>query len=208
MIINLRGTNGSGKSALVRTIMSLYPTVTQIAYPEAEHKRRPMGYICRKGVNRLFIPGHYEIANGGIDTLPSLNYAYDLILKHHEFAADVLFEGKNLTDNIERLLIMHQAKLDISVIFINLSVADCIKAVRARGHAIQEKTIEAIDKKCKKEFATLSKAGVKCLQLGRAEALKTVAHWLDLELPMGGADVRTEGAERMPSTEQHHRAPE
>jgi hypothetical protein len=157
-----------------------------------------MGYICTHGTRKLFIPGHYEIANGGIDTLPSLNYAHDLILQHHEFGADVLFEGKNLTDNLKRILLMKEAGIDIRVIFIDYSVDDCITAVKSRGHIIAERTIEQLDKKCKKEFALLRKTEVKCLKLTRNTIHNVIVHWL-----WGGADAGSTSTERLSSVGQH-----
>lgn len=198
MIINIRGTNGSGKSTVVRQVMNSCNTVVQIAYPQMEHRRKPMGYICTHGNQKLFIPGHYEIANGGIDTLPSLNYAHDLILQHYEYGADVLYEGKNFTENIERILLLHKAGIDVRVIFIEFPIDDCIAAVRARGHQIKEETIIALYKKCQKEFALLRKTEVKCLKLNRSTIHNVIIHWL-----WGGSDASLASAERLSGASQH-----
>jgi hypothetical protein len=129
MIINIRGTNGAGKSTLVRKVMERYQTITQIEYPaeikgrKGNRKIRPMGYLCATDVQRLFIPGHYEIANGGVDTIHNLEYAYKLILEHHSWGANVLYEGMNWHDSVKtRLLVLHEC-LDVHVIFIKLPLA-------------------------------------------------------------------------------------
>jgi hypothetical protein len=220
MIVNIRGTNGSGKSTIVRKVMDLYPTRIAIAYPEV-NKRKPMGYICSwscsypdcsctvsfpkgykpseetecprsKGdtTRRLFVPGHYEIQNGGIDTLPSLNYAYELVLKHHELGADVLYEGKNFNDSLERIKIMHQARLDVRVVFIDHPITKCIQAVHDRGHNIKQDTIIALDDKSKKEFVKLRTIGVKCRLLSRQGSFQTIRDWLQ----QGGNDARPGGS--------------
>jgi hypothetical protein len=181
MIISLRGTNGAGKSTIVRAIMEHYPEIIRLQYPkEMGKKLKPTGYICsgNNGTKKLFIPGHYEIPNGGIDTLPSLEYAYKLILKHHEFGADVLAEGKNMSDGVQRIVAMHSKKLDVKVVFIDHPVQACIDAVRERGHSISISTIIKLADKCEKEYRTLTKIGVPCLALSREEAFDQIKEWL------------------------------
>lgn len=197
MIISLRGTNGAGKSTIIRNLMDLYDTRITVAYPE-QNKRRPMGYICIKdNQRRLFVPGHYEIANGGIDTLPSLDYAYELVLKHHEYAADVIYEGMNLSDGTKGILKMHAAKLDVRVIFIDHPIDACIQSVRDRGHGIAEKTIISIHKKLDKQYVQLRAAKVVCFKLSRLKAFTTAMDWL-----LGGDYVLTESKERLSSAQR------
>jgi predicted ABC-type ATPase len=200
MIINIRGINGAGKSTLVREIMSRYSSVIAMQYPEEMNKRKPMGYICKHHDKRLFILGHYEIKNGGMDTLPSKEFAYKLVLSHHEFGADVLFEGMNWQDNIKNLVWLHQQGLDVRVMFIDISIKKAIQSVHDRGHDIAERTFEKLYKKTNKQFADLGLAGVYCVKQDRATALNTVVDWL-----WGGIDARPEGAERMPSLKEYGR---
>jgi energy-coupling factor transporter ATP-binding protein EcfA2 len=180
MIVNIRGTNGAGKSTIVRTIMELYPEIKTMQYPKHEGKKVPMGYICSRdqGTRNLFIPGHYQIANGGIDTMPSMDYAQKLMLSHHEFGADVLAEGKNFNDGVQWLVCWYGKKLDVRVVFIDHPVMACIKAVRERGHSIKEETIIRLADKSEKEYRTLLKVGMTCVSLPREEALDQIKHWL------------------------------
>jgi tRNA uridine 5-carbamoylmethylation protein Kti12 len=177
MIISLRGTNGSGKSTIARNILNKYSTVRTLMLPD---RKKPAGYICERGLSRLFIPGHYEIANGGIDTL-DLDQAYKLILSMHEFGCDVLYEGQNMGDSARRVLEMHQAKIDIRVIFIDYPRDKCIDAVRDRGHTIKKETIINIYNKCLKQQAQLENIGIHCVKRKRAEAQKLIQKWLGLK---------------------------
>ena len=195
MIINIRATNGAGKSYIVHKIMKQYDDITEIAYLPIRNKKRPMGYICRRGTRRLFIPGHYEIDNGGIDTLDSLRFAYELILEHHALGADVLYEGMNFSENLNFILDCHKVDLDIRVVFIRHPLSDCIKSVRKRGNAIKVETITALFEKSNKEFVKLRVNRVKCFALDRRESFCTINNWLTEE-----AHVLTAGAERLSST--------
>jgi thymidylate kinase len=182
VIINLRGTNGAGKSTIVHSILHCYDTITTIKYPaDRGRKRRPLGYICARDTHRLFIPGHYEIANGGIDTIQDLNYVYELIFYHHKCGANVIYEGMNWSDSIERIIKMHEAGLDIRVIFIDLSAEECVAAVRHRGHRIDEKTIHRLHNKSNVEYKKLTRLEIPCHLLPRKEALEQVKMWLELE---------------------------
>lgn len=177
MIISLRGTNGSGKSTLVRATMQNY-TVTSIRYPDPK-KRKPMGCVCQLDKRRaLFVPGHYEIANGGVDTLPSLQYAYELIYQHARLGMHVLYEGKNLSDGAVRLLELKSRRLDVRVVLLETPLEECIKSVRERGHKIAMKTIRHLYDKSSRDVDLMERKGVKVERLGRMEAFYKVNEWL------------------------------
>lgn len=155
--------------------MGGYPTVRAIMFPR---RLKPAGYICELGERRLFIPGHYEINNGGIDTIKDLDMVYGLILIVHEFGADVLYEGQNMADGTDRLMMMHKAQLDIRVLFLNHPLDACIRAVQERGHSIKTGTITAIYNKCARQQKQLQHAGILCATVSRAEACPQIQQWL------------------------------
>lgn len=137
MIINLKGTNGAGKSTVVRRIMRLYQDRMPIM---VQGRLKPIGYLLRQdGMTPLFIPGHYEIANGGIDTIRDIDVAYDLIKTHDASGRHVLYEGKNMQDRSRKISEFHPEK--IRIICIDHPVDECIKSVRERGHTIREDRI-------------------------------------------------------------------
>jgi hypothetical protein len=181
MMIFLRGTNGSGKSTIVRTVMENYEKITTLKYPKHMDKKVPMGYICSHNHRKLFIPGHYQIANGGIDTMPNLEFAYQMISKYHKSGLDTLGEGKNFNDGIQRIVTLHSKNFDVKVLFIDHPLLACIDAVKERGHSINHNTIVRLADKCEKEYASMRRIGVPCVSLPRAEALDQVKQWLGLE---------------------------
>jgi ABC-type sugar transport system ATPase subunit len=186
MIVSIRGTNGAGKSTLVRSIMKRIISdggkVTAIKYPADENKKRPLGYICSPAgkTKGIFVVGHYEpmTANGGIDTTPSLKYAYKLALEHHELGLNVIMEGKNFTESPKWILDQHGAEFDIRVALIDLPVAQCIKAVRKRGHKIKEETIKTLHAKSREQYKIFEKAGVTVFKGTRDECFEKVKAWL------------------------------
>jgi thymidylate kinase len=182
MIISIRGTNGAGKSTLVRSIMDCFGTRIAMRYPPDEKKRVPMGYILRSkdDTRSLLVTGHYETVNGGIDTMPSLVYAYDLALKHHELACDVIMEGKNFTESPAWILSLHKRKFDIRVVLLDVPVEQAIQSVRARGHKIQERTIRDLHNRSRLQFTKFENHGVKSFKGNRRQCLEEVKRWLGI----------------------------
>jgi hypothetical protein len=180
MIISIRGTNGSGKSYIVHQILSECCHIkVEIRYPGRE---KPTGYICKtRSGSALFVPGHYEIANGGVDTLPSLDKAYELIKVHAlELGCDVLYEGKNMSDGPKRLIELCDFGVDVKVALIDHPVKDCVKSVRARGHKIKVETIEKLARKCAREIEAFNAADVEYHVGSRETTMRKVREWLKL----------------------------
>jgi len=66
-VIQIRGTSGSGKSTLVRQVMGLYYEKQPLF---KRGRKQPIGYILtHPDTPSLFVPGHYESACGGLDTI-------------------------------------------------------------------------------------------------------------------------------------------
>lgn len=132
MIVNLRGTHGSGKSTIARTVMGKYPEHKEI---NLHTKRRPLGYVCKRFDNLkkpdLFIAGHYETPCGGCDTILVVNDAFALIQKYAKAKYDVLFEGVLSQRNPGRLLALHNS-FPFFTIVIDIPDSECIAAVQTR----------------------------------------------------------------------------
>lgn len=176
MIISLRGTNGAGKSWIVKQILEQYNNVSAFMVPR---RKKPMGYICSQdNCKRLFVPGHYEIANGGIDTIGDLKVVYQLLLEFHELGCDCLYEGMNLSDNIHYLVRMHRAGINVKIIYLDHSFISCVQAVRNRGHNIQARTILSIHNKCENQKSELRTLNIPYYFLIRKIALQKVQEWL------------------------------
>jgi len=167
MIISLRGTNGAGKSTLVRRIMKEYEERHPISI---EGRRKPIGYrFYGVGKRALFIPGHYEIANGGIDTIKDLEQSYALIREYFYLGLNVLYEGKNMSDGVN--LVMRYFKQDeIRIVVIDTPVDICIQSVRDRGHSIKEETIHRLARKVENDAQQFIRNGYVVIKGNREDS--------------------------------------
>ena len=116
LIINPRGTSGSGKTELVRRILAQYGWQTRTGGAGAGGlepvyrmgRSRPLGYRLAHplGGRPLAVLGHYEVRSGGCDTIRAADGGLDEIMRRAaDYAAtghDVLIEGQRLSSDYAR----------------------------------------------------------------------------------------------------------
>ena len=165
MIINIRGTSGSGKSTIVREIMKQYPTVCKV---KEDGRKRPLSYSCVKPMHRpLMVLGHYETPCGGCDTITSMDKIYALVRHAHEEGYDVLYEGLLLSAEVNRCQQLHEDGLPLLVIGLDVPLQECIDSVNARRWAkdpekpgVNPKNTESKHKGTKRSMERFKEAGV------------------------------------------------
>lgn len=195
MIISLRGTNGAGKSTIVRAVMARYGHKSPVTAPK---RNRPIGYTLNRGdaFPELFVPGHYEIANGGVDTLHDLDWAYELIETFASKEFDVLYEGMNMSDGVHRIHRLGQKfEFDnVCAVSIQPPLEICVQSVRDRGHTIKYDTIERLHRKTQRDAATFMLEGkIQSSSFSsRTAALACVLNLLGLEVNHEGSSARNE----------------
>lgn len=134
MIINLRGTHGSGKTTLVRKVMAQFRKCRPVFI---EGRRHPIGYVCDK---RVFVVGHYEgDASGGCDTVPKVDLMFDMIRKYADRGYHVLFEGILAQHSATRILELRDEGYRVRIVQLNIPIKRAIRSVkdrrRRRGNA-------------------------------------------------------------------------
>ena len=142
VIVNPRGTSGSGKTELVRRLLADY------GWGRDGHgepirragRARPMGYRLRhpRGGRPLAVLGHYEATCGGCDTIRAtdggLGEAFRLAAEHASGSHDVLLEGLLLSGE-------HQLSTDLArahelhVLRLSTPLDRCVRNVVARRRA-------------------------------------------------------------------------
>lgn len=140
MIINISGTGGSGKSTIVRQIMSCYET---IEIHHIENRKRPIGYNCFSTDNEksLWVVGSYTSPCGGCDTLASLgknesmgmlDIIYRLIRSAHKPDRNVIYEGLLIGEDVRRCVELHTEGYPLIVLSIELPLEECMKSILER----------------------------------------------------------------------------
>lgn len=107
MLLNIRGTSGSGKTYIVRELMKYYPRIAPVfnndrtdviqydgQYRLPKARKQPLLYsMNRDDGPPAILLGHYEGACGGCDTISSLDTIFGLAREAAEAGNDVIFEG-------------------------------------------------------------------------------------------------------------------
>ena len=137
MIINVRGTSGSGKTHLVRNLMECYDSRIKV-YDVG--RRQPIGYVCERANGpSLSVIGHYEIACGGCDTISTMDQIFELVRESHQEGHDVIFEGLLVNSDRNRTVQMHEDGLPLLVVTLSTPIELCLESVMARREAKAKK---------------------------------------------------------------------
>lgn len=192
MIISVRGTHGSGKSTLVRKVMEHYSVREEITRP---NRRRPMGYLLfnRHGdtydENRLAVPGHYETACGGCDSIPVVEDMYDFIRTYARQGADVLYEGI-LAQHYALKKFLTFSEFSLTVLVLDTPVEQCITDTLSRRGETTDERKAKITETIRSEYRNVQRGAERLRQnnidvrfVNREEAL-TLCLYL-LKVPVG-----------------------
>lgn len=184
MILNIRGASGSGKSTLARAVMSKY----RVERVRREGRRNPLGYLCTHreltAVPRLFVVGHYEIANGGLDTV-DLDEGWALVATHAARRRNVLVEGKTLRDRWQNVAAL-AARWPCRIVLLTTPVDECVRRIRrrvgpsGRTHDIAPHSVEAMARKCATDAQRLREAGFVVDDMTLEEAVAQCHSWLEM----------------------------
>lgn len=131
MIINIRGTHGSGKSTIVRHFLTAYSH--QEIRPEGSKKIE--GYECSSPFGKLFIVGSYATACGGCDAIQPYNLIWPRIVSYATWG-HVLFEGALVSSsygNIGRASEEYGNRFVFA--FLNTPMSVCLERIKQRREA-------------------------------------------------------------------------
>ena len=138
MIINIRGTSGTGKSTLVTNLMDKYETVgTKQDYVLGKRdtigprtKMKTVGYTLE---NKVHIVGRYETKCGGCDTIKTQDQVFQLVVdaannvKHDH----VIFEGLLTCNSYGRWKELAEQQ-PFFFLFLDTPIEVCLDAVIVR----------------------------------------------------------------------------
>lgn len=119
MIINIRGTSGSGKTTIARHFISLCSEITAITL---EGEKKPEAYHCIYKGQTVFLLGSYESICGGCDTVKkskeqnTQEKVCELIDKYY-LEGHIIFEGLFISHIYERYASRAREDIDNWVFF-------------------------------------------------------------------------------------------
>lgn len=142
MIINVRGTSGSGKTFAVRELMarSAQPPVPFASSPKTNDIK---AYECRlPSGHPFYVLGTYERTCGGCDSIRTQDEACDLV-RHYSAKGHVVFEGLLITGLFSRYLKLDRELQPIPFIWalLDTPLDVCLARVQARRDARGAKTL-------------------------------------------------------------------
>lgn len=129
LIINVRGTSGSGKSTIVFELMKRYP----VKELDLDAKGRPGNYEIKlpRG-QKLYVIGRYSTQCGGCDGIGS-NVEVMRRAEHYAKKGHVLFEGLLLSSTYGALGAWSERYKDNFVFaFLDTPLKTCLRRVNAR----------------------------------------------------------------------------
>ena len=178
MIVNVRGTSGSGKSHLVKQVMQCYLYSTP---RHVEGRKQPLYYECQhpRKENNLFVLGHYATACGGCDTISKdpFDTVFGLVeqLAQH---GDVMFEG--LLVSAEQRRTKEKLQKDAVIIGLSTPLEECLasiglrRAERGDERPLNPENTTKRYNSLERMYPRLKAEGLNVLRFSREEALAFV----------------------------------
>lgn len=179
MIIQVRGTSGSGKSWVVRSFMETLEW-QGITIPE---RKQPLYYRCLAAP--IYVLGSYETPCGGCDTIGSARQVYGVILSLRTnglFDSHVLCEGLLLSEDTKWT--SQLASFGLRVIFLTTPIDQCITQIKARRAAAGNgKPLSETNTRCRVEVIErarkkLSGSGIITARAPAFQAVTIIQRWL------------------------------
>jgi len=142
-----------------------------------EGRHQPLACLCNSINHRsLYVPGHYNTAAGGCDTLKTIDQVYELVEAAAETGHDVLFEGIMFQDGRLSRFMEFYRKWNPTVIELTTSIQECLAGVQERRDArgdlrpLDPKNTIARAERVRRGCSRIRDAGGKVLKLDREAA--------------------------------------
>lgn len=181
MIINIAGTNGSGKSTVVRNLMNHCKLQETVLTEGREH---PLGYVVRLAECRrpIYIVGAYVYGTGGADTIkrlgvePIFQLVEDKARDYH-----VVYEGAFVMNHTRGPALVSKLDTEFYVLLLTTPLEVCFQEINKRrdstefkSPALQRKNIEGNHVRAQNYAAKMKAAGAYVHRVTRDNALDDV----------------------------------
>lgn len=176
MIIQIRGTSGSGKTTVMRRVMA----ATAWEPIVVEGRKQPLYYYAkgeRTALSGVVVLGHYNSACGGCDTIGSARKVFELTsLVLDSGPVQVLQEGLLLSEDVKWTLQMPHPL----VLFLNTPLETCLAQIgKRRAAAGNDEPVDPANttnrvKTIERAKTKLEAAGVDCRWCSPAQAVRQI----------------------------------
>lgn len=136
MIVNIRGTSGSGKTTVIKKLMEfgsyepILQTVGQYIVP------RPAGYRLQLvGLHKLiYVMGQYETPTGGADNIGNLHSVFRQVKQYHDAGHHVIFEGLLISRSKGRMIDLHDkvGSENMFLLHLDTPLEQCLRSIQER----------------------------------------------------------------------------
>jgi len=178
IVVNIAGTNGSGKSHLVHALLG------GMTKTELMHGDKVYGYEgLVDGVEHVVhVMGAYLSVTGGCDVLRNnldspVAEIFDLIREYHKQGKHVIYEGSYVMNMQRGPVLATELGRDLKVLHLTTPLATCVTSINARraergvGLIASTKDVEANWNRARSYAAKMRDAGASVYKVSRAEAL-------------------------------------
>lgn len=148
MVVNLRGTNGSGKTTVAKGLILRYQ-MTPLYDEASKGRQRAWGYTAQHAdLYPLFVLGDYEGDGkcGGCDRISKQDEVCFLVREMHNRGFDVLFEGVVVSTIFERYVQLSKDVGGMVWAFLDTPLAVCLNRIQARNGGKPVKVDQIQDK--------------------------------------------------------------
>lgn len=131
MLLSLRGTNGSGKSTVIRAFFAEYKhkPIYGVLGPRLAEANQVTVAKCAKPV---FVLGPYQVVTGGCDRIIPFDLIPELINKYAA-RGHVIFEGVIVASIYGQIgTLMEKYKQEAVMLFLDTPLETCIERVQSR----------------------------------------------------------------------------
>lgn len=128
MIVSIRGTHGSGKSTIVRSILDKH-SHTELY---GTNPKKPTGYLVDLKGKALYVCGSYLTACGGCDGINPYSDIWPRIDEHAQQGRHVLFEGALVSSSYGSIGRAMEPYPGSVFAFLDTPLALCIERVNLR----------------------------------------------------------------------------
>lgn len=172
MIIQIRGTSGSGKSTVMRAVKD---QLGEWNYALVEGRKQPL-YYRTAGEPDIVLLGHYESPCGGCDTIGSARQVFELIqtfLDVHK-SPIILCEGLLLSEDVKWSIQLKDNGL--RVYYLTTPPEKCLEQIKHRreiaGNLKELNTENTLNRIAviERSRLRLKEAGVECVRCSASQA--------------------------------------